>query len=102
MVATEEGSLHRIKWNASVNQKASFHIRGFPASLDFHQTKGTETVKRWTPPASQLVAYHPVFKSIGRTPKEGLHSTNESFLSILTVLELIGKSYKYELLFFMN
>lgn len=50
MVATEEGSLHRIKWNASVNQKASFHIRGFPASLDFHQTKGTETVKRWTVP----------------------------------------------------
>lgn len=39
MVATEEGSLHRIKWNASVNQKASFHIRGFPAALDFHQTK---------------------------------------------------------------
>lgn len=45
MVATEEGSLHRIKWNASVNQKASFHIRGFPASLDFHQTKGTEQSK---------------------------------------------------------
>lgn len=72
MVATEDGSLHRIKWNASVNQKASFHIRGFPASLDFHQTKGTETIKRRTPPASQLVAYL-VFKSIGRTLKKGLH-----------------------------
>ena len=43
MVSTDDGYLHRIKWNASVNQKASFHIRGFLASLDFHQTKGTST-----------------------------------------------------------
>lgn len=95
MVATEEGSLHRIKWNASVNQKASFHIRGFPASLDFHQTKGTETVK-----SQQSTCKSTSYKVIGKTPKKDF--TSQSFPSILTVLELIGKSYKYELPLFIN